>query len=352
LEYENRNLFSTSNLSLAQVRARDPDAAELLRLLAYFGAQGIQSELFQQSAAHSLPWLSALTENKRRFQRAMALLQEYSLLEVSANGYNLHNCVYDCTLHALNRDVNDQYFWVAVHCIASNVRTTSQEDYYQKNGQFVEHAARFEHSQFSTFFNAEDHDKTCFSDLHALGLLWMTQDAYQRAEPLLRRALRAAEKRLGPDNISTLMILDSLGHLYSYTENVEAEKLFQRALKGKEQVLRSKDPLFQATLNGLGAVHRVQGKYLEAERMFQRALTLIEESTELQNPSVLKIVTNLGILYYEQDKVIEAEQLLQQALTGLEKALWPGHAMTLRTVEILGNIYEEQGRLVEAEMMY
>jgi hypothetical protein len=45
----------------------------------------------------------------------------------------------------------------------------------------------------------------------------MTQDAYRRAEPLLRRALRAAEKRLGPDNISTLMIL---GDLYSYTENV------------------------------------------------------------------------------------------------------------------------------------
>jgi hypothetical protein len=90
----------------------------------------------------------------------MALLQEYSLLEVSANGYNLQNCVHNWTLHALNRDVNDQYFWVAVHCIASNVRTTSQEDYYQKNGQLVEHAARIEQSQFSTFFNAEDHDET------------------------------------------------------------------------------------------------------------------------------------------------------------------------------------------------
>jgi tetratricopeptide (TPR) repeat protein len=281
LEYENRNLFSTWNLSLAQVRARDPDAAELLRLLAYFGVQGIQYELFQQAAGHSLPWLSALTENKRRFQRAMALLQEYSLLEVSANGYNLHNCVHGWTLHALNRDVNDQYFWMAVHCIASNVRTTSQEDYYQKNRQLVEHAARIEHSQFSTFFNAEDHDETCFSDLHALGLLWKRQGSYWRAKPLLQRALRAAEKRLGPDSISTLMILDSLGDLYVYTENAEAEQLFQRALKGKEQVLRSKDPSFQATLNGLGVVYHEQKKYLEVERMFRRVLALTEESIEL-----------------------------------------------------------------------
>lgn len=85
-----------------------------------------------------MPWLSSLLGNKQRFQRALALLQEYSLIDISATGHKLHNCVHDWTLQALNRDINEEYFWVAVHCIASNVRVDSQNHYWKMNRALVE----------------------------------------------------------------------------------------------------------------------------------------------------------------------------------------------------------------------
>ena len=45
IEYEDRTLFSTWNLSLTRVRAQYPEVAELLRLLAYFGREGINFNL-------------------------------------------------------------------------------------------------------------------------------------------------------------------------------------------------------------------------------------------------------------------------------------------------------------------
>jgi hypothetical protein len=41
VEYENRTLFSTWNLSLTQVHTQDANAVELLRLLAYFDNKDI-----------------------------------------------------------------------------------------------------------------------------------------------------------------------------------------------------------------------------------------------------------------------------------------------------------------------
>src|SRR5690242_3111375 len=54
---------------------------------------------------------------------------------------------------------------------------------------------------------------------------------YGRAEPLLRRALRRAERTLGPDAIAVAAILNRLGMLYKYMGRyAEAGRLYRRAL--------------------------------------------------------------------------------------------------------------------------
>jgi hypothetical protein len=66
LEYEDRTLFSTLNLSLDRVRARDPHAAELMRFLAYFGANRIEFELFQP-ALHTIALVIGIDWKQRAF---------------------------------------------------------------------------------------------------------------------------------------------------------------------------------------------------------------------------------------------------------------------------------------------
>jgi tetratricopeptide (TPR) repeat protein len=353
LEYENRTLFSTWSLSLAQVRARDPDAAELLRLLAYFGSQGIHYELFQSAKDCGLPWLSALVEHKRRFQRAMALLQDYSLVEVSASGYNLHSRVHDWTLHALNREASGQYFWVAVHCIASKVCDDSERDYWKINRLLVEHAIRFEHSLFSGFLNVEDLNESCFLDLHHLGVLWYGLGHYFIAEKLFQRALSGEEREVGPAHVSTLETVSRLGHIYRDQDKMsEAGQMFQRGLRDCEKALGPDHRLTLEMIHGLGYVYYRQGKWLKAQQMYDRALKGTEKVFGPEHFKTLGVVHDLGHIYRRQGKEAEAEQMYQRALTGCEKGLGPDHPDTLQTVPDLGDLYHEQDKITEAERMY
>lgn len=95
LEYEDRRLYTTWNLSLKQVHAQDAEAAALLRLLAYLDNQDIWYDLFRRGAEAGPSWFSDVVRNKPRFNRAMAKLHDYSLIEVRPGSYGLHTCVHD-----------------------------------------------------------------------------------------------------------------------------------------------------------------------------------------------------------------------------------------------------------------
>jgi hypothetical protein len=66
LDYENRTLYSTWNLSLQQVRSQDPEATELLRLMAYLDNQDVWYELFQAGLEDRDLWWSGVVKNKMR----------------------------------------------------------------------------------------------------------------------------------------------------------------------------------------------------------------------------------------------------------------------------------------------
>ena len=352
-EYEDRTLFSTWNLSLDRVRARDPDAAELMHFLAYFGAQRINFELFQPAAlAQTFPWLSMLTENKRRFQRAMALLQEYSLVEASANGYSLHNCVHDWTLQTLNREPSEGHFWMAVHCIASRVQHHLHRTAWKVNRSLVEHAVRLEHNRFSNFLEAKNLDDWRLSNLHSLGILFLRQDDYSRAETLYKKVLIQKEKNLGRDNLSVLQVVTGLADLYCYQGKYEcAEQMYQRVLIGREKALGPSHNLVLKTCASLGTVSCAQGRTEDAERFLSRVL---EGQKSLPPDDILSTYTiyGLGLVYMHQGDMAKAEIYSQTALTGFETAFGRDSQRTLATVQNLGELYLIQERIAEAEKMY
>ena len=76
--------------------------------------------------------------------------------------------------------------------------------------------------------------------MHALDFLFTTQDKLAEAEQMYERALRGYEEVLGPTNRSTLDMVDSLSSLYFKQDKLgEAEKMFERALRGYEERLGS-----------------------------------------------------------------------------------------------------------------
>lgn len=98
-------------------------------------------------------------------------------------------------------------------------------------------------------------------------------------------------------------------------------------------------------LHSLGILYANQGKHVEAERIYQRALIGKEKAWGAEYTSTLDTVNNLGLLYKNQGKMAEAEEIYMRALKGREKAWGAEHTSTLRTVNNLGLLYSDQGSL-------
>jgi tetratricopeptide (TPR) repeat protein len=67
-------------------------------------------------------------------------------------------------------------------------------------------------------------------------------------------------------------------------------------------------------VNNLGSLYTKQGKLAEAEKIYVRALQGKEEELRPDHTSTLNIINNLSLLYADQGKLAEAEKIYVRAL--------------------------------------
>ena len=64
MEYDDRTLYSTWNLSLKQVAAQDAHAARFFQLMGYLGNADLRYELFRKGARSAPDWFCNITKSK------------------------------------------------------------------------------------------------------------------------------------------------------------------------------------------------------------------------------------------------------------------------------------------------
>ncbi|GKZ63652.1 hypothetical protein AnigIFM49718_002793 [Aspergillus niger] len=347
-EYQDRTLYTTWDLSYTLLQRQDPDAAKLLRLLAYFSNQSVWYELLHAGLTDDSPkWLHQVIEDEVKFDSVMRVLTDYSFLEVqtSLKAWSMHRCVHDWTLAVLNRDVDLQQYWYAFNCIAESISKDGWEfdDFrHLPYSRLATHATRLVllHQHNNILYSVTPHYLEKVADI--AGLL-KGQVQLEAAEEMYQRTLAGYEKALGPDHTSTLNTVNNLANLYSDQSKLkEAEEMYNRALAGFEKALGPDHTSTLNTVNNLGVLYKRQDKLSTAEEMYKRALAGYEKA----------LVNNLANLYSDQDNLKEAEEMYNRALAGFEKALGPDHTSTLNTVNNLGILYKRQDKLSTAEEMY
>ncbi|PQE31108.1 nb-arc and tpr domain protein [Rutstroemia sp. NJR-2017a WRK4] len=353
-EYEDRTLYSTWNLSLKQIEAQDPEAAQMLRLIAYFSNVDLWYELFQKSADAGPLWLSNIVKSRARFNKAMSKLQEYSLVEAETEAqpgrYSLHTCVHDWTFEYLNQKIDAKLCCIAISAIARNTIEDTQPEFWIRNRRLEQHTSRLGYGRLK---GSIDWDFINANDIYSLAYLNSTLDKVEEATKMYQQALTGFKKAWGPEHVSTLVIVNNLGNLYKdQGKLVEAEEMYQRALKGYEKVWGPEHTLTLTTVNNLGLLYADQDKLVEAEETYQRALKGFEKVWGPEHTSTLHTINNLALLYANQGKIIKAEEMYQRALKGFEKLYGSEHVSTLVIVNNLGDLYKDQDKLVEAEEMY
>jgi tetratricopeptide (TPR) repeat protein len=169
----------------------------------------------------------------------------------------------------------------------------------------------------------------------------------------LQRALVIREKTLGPEHPDTAHTLNTLGVLYDIQGKYEeGEALLQRALVIRESTLGLEDHRTAQTLNNLANLYYDQGKYVEAESPLQRALAIHEKTFGLEDHRTAHTLNSLANLYYDQGKYTKAEPLYQRALRIWEQVLDPDHLSTVAALGSLARLYQDQSKYEQAEPLY
>lgn len=183
--------------------------------------------------------------------------------------------------------------------------------------------------------------------------LLYTQARYAEAEPLYKRSLRIREEALGPDHPLVAQSLNDLGVLYrTQGRYPEAEPLYQRSLAIRERALGASHPDTATSLNNLGRLFHDQGRFADAEALYLRGLAIRESALGPMHPEVAFSLHNIGTLYWERGRFAEAEPVYKRSLAIREKSLPPDDAELARSLNNLALLYWNQGRYAEAEPMY
>lgn len=151
-EYQERTLYTTWDVSYSCLSREDPDAARLLKLLAYFDNQSLLHKHFRAGLTTNSPeWLRDVITDDVNFNGAMGILTGYYFLDLHpmSESWSMHNCVHDWTLASLNKDIDTVVYWYAFECAAGSV-TGVDEDLLGHScySCSAAHAKRLVHQRF------------------------------------------------------------------------------------------------------------------------------------------------------------------------------------------------------------
>jgi tetratricopeptide (TPR) repeat protein len=176
------------------------------------------------------------------------------------------------------------------------------------------------------------------------------------AEKMFQRALQGREKILGLDHTQTLDTVNCIGTVYKDQGRLnESMEMLQRALKGKERILGPDHVDTLDVLHNIANLLKHLGRLEEAEKMYLRALHGSEQAWGANHPSTITTICALGSLYYTQNKLSEAVKMYQQALQRYNNTIGPERVRfylpALKTAYSLGLTFARQNNTEEARGM-
>lgn len=357
-EYQDRTLYTTWNLSFARLEADDPNAAQLLRLLAYFDNQKLWYELLQAGITVQSPiWLQKLVADRIRFESVVRALAEYCFIEVqtAAASFSMHNCVHDWTLAVLNEALEADYYWYAFSCVANSIGKENSWDYLGqlRYAPLVPHALCLTQDRFSKYEPVHEIEGNLLSKAADVGDMLFQHRHIKAAEQIYLRTLAMNGKTVGPEKLWILDTMRCLGNLYlEQGKPDEAEKMYLQGLAaGIEQSIEPESDPNLLTMENLGRLYRLQGNFDMADQTLQRVLSARMRANGPEHITTLEVLFDIGVVHQMRRKLDEAESVLLPLLPKFEATLGPDHYDTICLVDDIGILYCNQGRLSEAESM-
>ncbi|MER7109852.1 tetratricopeptide repeat protein [Streptomyces sp. NPDC000229] len=319
-----RTVARTWRVALDRMAERQPLAAEVLRILAWYAPDKIPVGLLDDVAEPA------------ELADAIGTLNAYSMVKVDAGSRSL-----------------------AVHRLVQSVARTPDADDPNRTPDLVQEARSYAtaallaavqpcqwqdpatwptgHTMLPHMDAVARHtppvaDTTRTARLlnHA-GVFLVSQGLAARAAAHLRRALAHHERTLGPDHLDTVTCRHNLAGAYEEGGDLKrAIPLYERALEDADRTLGETHPLTLASRNNLADAHRAAGNTDRALALLGQnvALGLLQGTDEL---STLAAVTNFARVQQTAGNFDEAVRLLEGNIDACVRELGEDHHLTLVT---------------------
>jgi tetratricopeptide (TPR) repeat protein len=188
---------------------------------------------------------------------------------------------------------------------------------------------------------------------HNLAAVYRAQARYSDSASLYQSALDLREVLAGPSDstapdITAFPLLNELGLVYlEQPDFVRAELAFTRALSIMTTHKAGQTSAAADAINNLAMAKRQQGRYAEAEDLYRQALAIYQNNALPARE--VAAMNNLGRVLAEQHTYKEAEHLYRDAVALAERELGPSHPDTALGYSNLGKLLSARQKYADAE---
>jgi eukaryotic-like serine/threonine-protein kinase len=189
--------------------------------------------------------------------------------------------------------------------------------------------------------------------LDVIGRTWQYLGRYERAQPLLERALELRRGMFGDAHATVAESLQHLARLQHARGQLDsAEVRFRQALHTQRQLWGDEHAQVARSLGGLSAVLRDRGEHGAAESLAREVLELRRRLLGDEHEEVAESLHALAEVLRRSGRYAEAEPLQREALALRQQLLGAAHPAVAETLYGLAVLLQQHGDIREVEALY
>ncbi len=334
---------TTWSLAMERIGQESPASADLLSLCAYLGPDDIPRTLLSEREEHIPKPLSATVTDPLAMNKAVAVLRQYSLIEMTGDALSVHRLVQAVVRDRLPEEARRTWAEAAVRLVNSafpfhsdDVRTWPQ------CSRLLPHAlAAAGHAEALQVAS-----ETTMHLLNQAGLYLHGRAEFAEAKAAFERAPAIGEAAFGPDHPNVAVLVNNLGLVLRDLGHLEgARAAYERALAIFEKAFGTDHPNVATLVNNLGLALKDLGDLEGAQAAYERALAINEAAFGPDHHNVATLVNLGGGGLQDLDDLAGARAAYERALTIDEAAFGPDHPNVARDVNNLGLVLQDLGDL-------
>ncbi len=329
-------------LSLRQVRASSPHAADLLNLCAFLAPDEIPLGLLACGGPFVPETLAPTLSDPSALEAAAGLLSRYNVVRFNGQALSLHRLVAELSRDRLTAQQRQTWVTAALRLAASAFEFDGDDSHtWHRCTPVLPHVLAA--TAVAEANEVESAATARLLDDAGQFLLKLAQ--FAQARPLFERALALQRLVHGPDHPCVAAVANNLGRTLTRLGQLnEAREHFETALAIDRATYGSADPHVAAVANNYGRCLHAAGEVLDARRQFEQALSVYENHYGGGHFKTASVENNLGYVKLRgEGHVAQGVEHFNRALAIAEEACGARHPSVARILVNLGTARLKQG---------